>query len=42
MVDVPFLLQKYFAWSDPHHGIQLIPSDVLSGISFWHSIWNVF
>ena len=24
---------NYFASSDPHHGIQFIPSDILSGIS---------
>ena len=34
--------KKYFASSDPHHGIQFIPSDNLSGISIWHSIWHVF
>ena len=34
--------QNYFASSDPHHGIQFIPSDNLSGISIWHSIWHVF
>ena len=26
--------KKYFASSDPHHGIQFIPSDILSGKSF--------
>ena len=39
-----------FASSDPHHGIQFIPSDILSGIPsgnsiwhvFWHSIWQIF
>ena len=36
------LLTNYFASSDPHHGIQFIPSDILSGISVWHSIWHVF
>ena len=35
-------LKKYFASSDPHHGIQFIPTDNLSGISIWHSIWHVF
>ena len=34
--------QKYFASSDPHHGIQFILSDILSGISIWRSIWHVF
>ena len=34
--------KKHFASSDPHHGIQFIPSDNLSGISIWHSIWHVF
>ena len=33
---------KYFASSDPHHGIQFIPFDNLSGISIWHSICHVF
>ena len=33
---------NYFASSDPQHGIQFIPSDILSGISIWHSIWHVF
>ena len=33
---------NYFTSSDPHHGIQFIPSDNLSGISIWHSIWHVF
>ena len=33
---------NYFVSSDPHHGIQFIPSDILSGISIWHSIWHVF
>ena len=36
-----------FASSDPHHGIQVIPSDILSGkssgiLSVWHSIWHIF
>ena len=47
---IELILQKYFASSDPHHGIQFIPSDILSdkssdilsGISIWHSIWHVF
>ena len=34
--------KNYFTSSDPHHGIQFIPSDNLSGISIWHSIWHVF
>ena len=34
--------KKYFTSSDPHHGIQFIPSDNLSGISIWHSIWHIF
>ena len=41
---------NYFASSDPHHGIQFIPSDILSGISsdilsgrsIWHSIWQIY
>ena len=36
------IIKKNFASSDPHHGIQFIPSDNLSGISIWHSIWHVF
>ena len=36
------LNNNYFASSDPHRGIQFIPSDNLSGISIWHSIWHVF
>ena len=39
-------MQNYFASSYPHHDIQFIPSDIisvissdiLSGISIWHSI----
>ena len=34
--------KNYFASSDPHHGIQFIQSDKLSGISIWHFIWHVF
>ena len=34
--------KNYFTSSDPHHDIQFIPSDNLSGISIWHSIWHVF
>ena len=34
--------ENYFTSSDPHHAIQFIPSDNLSGISIWHSIWHVF
>ena len=34
--------KHYFASSDPHHGIQFIPSDILSGIPIWHSIWHIF
>ena len=34
--------KNYFTSSDPHHGIQFIPSDNLSGISIGHSIWHVF
>ena len=34
--------KEYFASSDPHHGIQFIPFDILSGISIWHSIWHIF
>ena len=41
LIDIPIppkILTKkkqrnYFASSDPHHGIQFIPSDILSGIS---------
>ena len=29
-------MANYFASSDPHHGIQFIPSDILSGMSIWH------
>ena len=38
----PVILNNYFASSDPHHGIQFIPSDILSGIPIWHCIWHVF
>ena len=34
--------KNYFTSSDPHHDIQFLPSDNLSGVSIWHSIWHVF
>ena len=42
VVTVSGIEKEYFTSSDPHHGIQFIPSDNLSGISIWHSIWHVF
>ena len=44
MGDLAFYIHESgdVASSDPHHGIQFIPSDNLSGISIWHSIWHVF
>ena len=38
----PHQKKNYIPSSDPHHGIQFIPSDILSGLSIWHSIWHVF